>query len=172
MAPAPAVVRLPPTNTLQPSTRRWDSAIPVPPILRPLVRAYLLGYASAVAPRLLTLLLKHATSLGKGVSTTGPEPISERLQRRHKDETFLESFQQILRGGLDPRRFPAFCAVLVGGSTLLEVCCSGFPYLPSPSLQGTNSFSRYPSSPHSTNWPGAYLKFHARGKLSFLLPPW
>uniref|UniRef100_A0A0D2XVK0 Uncharacterized protein n=1 Tax=Fusarium oxysporum (strain Fo5176) TaxID=660025 RepID=A0A0D2XVK0_FUSOF len=32
---------------------------PIPEILRPLIRAYLLGYASAVAPRLLTLVLQH-----------------------------------------------------------------------------------------------------------------
>ncbi|OLN92113.1 hypothetical protein CCHL11_01520 [Colletotrichum chlorophyti] len=33
----------------------------IPPILRPLLRAYLLGYASAVAPRILTLLMQYVT---------------------------------------------------------------------------------------------------------------
>ncbi|KAK0741000.1 integral membrane protein [Schizothecium vesticola] len=117
-----ALASTPPTNLLRSSRRRWDRPIPVPPILRPLVRAYLLGYASAVAPRLLTLLLKHATSLmARRRALTGPEPSADKLQRRHTSETFFESFQQILRGGLDPRRFPAFCALLVGGSTLIEI---------------------------------------------------
>ncbi|CCT67295.1 related to integral membrane protein [Fusarium fujikuroi] len=38
---------------------------PIPEILRPLIRAYLLGYASAVAPRLLTLVLQHVAKRKK-----------------------------------------------------------------------------------------------------------
>jgi len=82
----------------------------IPPLLRPLFRAYILGYGSAVAPRVLTLVLQHFP------------------RRRHKDSALLqpqrpfwESLQRILRSGLDWQRFPTFCAVLVGGSTLLEV---------------------------------------------------
>ena len=84
----------------------------VPPILRPMLRAYLLGYLSAVAPRLLTLLLQRFTRRRKG------EP---RLSENPPRASFLESVGEVLRRGLDWQRFPTFCAVLVGGSTLLEV---------------------------------------------------
>lgn len=101
---------------LSPSRRRWDDGIP--PVLRPLVRAYLLGYASSVAPRLLTLLLQHVTRRKRDGQAAG----------RHA-EPLLAAVRRILRGGLDWQRFPTFCAALVGGSTLLEVsicllfCC-------------------------------------------------
>ena len=99
------------SSPVRPPRRRWDSAIP--PILRPLVRAYLLGYASAVGPRLLTLLLQHVArrrrnNETKSTFTTQPA------------ESFPAGLQRILRGGLDWQRFPTFCAVLVGGTTLLE----------------------------------------------------
>ncbi|KAK4101420.1 hypothetical protein N658DRAFT_471227 [Parathielavia hyrcaniae] len=96
--------------------RRWDSSIP--PALRPVVRAYLLGYAYAVGPRLLTLLLQHV--------------VRRRLRKRTKKQTTTahdaqngEPFSAALRGilvrALDWQRFPTFCAALVGGTTLLEV---------------------------------------------------
>lgn len=92
---------------------------PVPPVLRPLVRAYLLGYASAVAPRLLTLVLqqvlKRRRLYKKKYQTT-----SDKEDRR----SFAESAVHILRTGLELHRFPAFCAALVGGTSLLQVCCS------------------------------------------------
>jgi hypothetical protein len=90
---------------------RWDDKIP----LRPLVRAYLLVYASAVAPRVLTLLLQHLTRWKHA------KKLHRRQKKQQNDDSFLESLERILRGGLDPRRFPTFCAALVGGSTLLEV---------------------------------------------------
>ncbi|KAK5660785.1 hypothetical protein OQA88_12152 [Cercophora sp. LCS_1] len=90
---------------------KWDDRIP--PSLRPLLHAYILGYASAVAPRLLTLLLQHITKL----KNAGRK--DEKSCRNN--EPFLASLERILRGGLDPKRFPAFCAVVVGGSTLLEI---------------------------------------------------
>ncbi|KAI1826907.1 integral membrane protein [Xylaria intraflava] len=84
----------------------------IPPVLRPVLRAYILGYASAVAPRVLTLILQH----------------HGRRKRRGPDdgevqphESFLASLRRILCGGLDPQRFPAFCAALVGGTTLLDI---------------------------------------------------
>lgn len=87
-------------------------------MLRPLVRAYLLGYASSVAPRLLTLLLQHVTRRrlpnNREQGTTGA-PAGK------NGEPFLAALQRILRGGLDWQRFPTFCAVIVGGSTVLEV---------------------------------------------------
>ncbi|KAI1337713.1 hypothetical protein F5Y15DRAFT_151878 [Xylariaceae sp. FL0016] len=85
-----------------------DEAIPI--VLRPLIRAYLLGYASSVAPRLLTLVLQRVTRRNKG---------SPNVARPH--DSFLASLQCILRGGLELQRFPTFCAAIVGGTTLLDV---------------------------------------------------
>lgn len=85
----------------------------LPAALRPLVRAYLLGYASAVAPRLLTLMLQFISKKRKS---------AKKYLSSDKDErSFKDSAFRILRTGLDPRRFPTFCAALVGGSTLLQV---------------------------------------------------
>ncbi|KAL7944438.1 hypothetical protein V8C42DRAFT_326772 [Trichoderma barbatum] len=84
----------------------------LPAALRPLVRAYLLGYASAVAPRLLTLMLQF---ISKKRRSAKKYLSSDRDERSFKDSAF-----RILRTGLDPRRFPTFCAALVGGSTLLQ----------------------------------------------------
>ncbi|RFU80954.1 integral membrane [Trichoderma arundinaceum] len=84
----------------------------LPAALRPLVRAYLLGYASAVAPRLLTLILQF---ISKKRRSAKKYLSADRDERSFKDSAF-----RILRTGLDPRRFPTFCAALVGGSTLLQ----------------------------------------------------
>jgi hypothetical protein len=87
----------------------------VPPALRPLARAYLFGYASAVAPRLLTVIAQYVTRRRRN---------SEKLLAvDDRDEvSLLDSILYILKSGFDPQRFPTFCAVLVGGSTLLQVC--------------------------------------------------
>jgi hypothetical protein len=85
----------------------------LPAALRPLVRAYLLGYASAVAPRLLTLMLQF---ISKRRKSKKKYLSADRDERSFKDSAF-----RILRTGLDPRRFPTFCAALVGGSTMLQV---------------------------------------------------
>lgn len=92
----------------------------IPEILRPLIRAYILGYASAVAPRLLTLVLQHAAK--KRRKDISPE---------RDNRSFIDSAQHILRTGFDVQRFPTFCAALVGGSTLLQVCP---PLFENPSL--------------------------------------
>lgn len=86
----------------------------IPPSLRPLVRAFLLGYASSVAPRLLTLLLQAVTRARRHArgGPAGPPK---------KEVDLLASLRHIILTGFDWRRFPTFCAVLVGGSTLLEV---------------------------------------------------
>lgn len=90
---------------------RWDERVPPP--LRPLLRAYVLGYASAVVPRLLTLVLQQASQRKtKANAAVLPPPAHG---------SFVGALRRILREGLDLRRFPAFCAALVGGSTLLEV---------------------------------------------------
>ncbi|KAI0202984.1 integral membrane protein [Astrocystis sublimbata] len=79
----------------------------IPPILRPVLRAYALGYASAVAPRLLTLVLQYGA---RWTRTRGRDQLN-----------FVASLRRILCGGLDPQRFPTFCAALIGCATLLDV---------------------------------------------------
>ncbi|KAI1811720.1 integral membrane protein [Poronia punctata] len=94
--------------------KRLDEAIP--PLLRPVARAFVLGYASAVAPRLLTLVLQH------GVRRPTSRGLANGSQTR---DSFLASLRHIIYGGLDPQRFPTFCAALVGGTTLLETLVAG-----------------------------------------------
>jgi hypothetical protein len=79
----------------------------IPPAFRPVIRAYVLGYASSTAPRLLTLLLTHLSRRRKNID-------------EKPEELFFPAFFRILRGGLEIQRFPTFCAALVGGSTFLE----------------------------------------------------
>jgi hypothetical protein len=79
----------------------------IPPVLRPVLRAYVLGYASSTAPRLLTLLLTHLSRRRKNID-------------ENPEDYFAPSLLRILKGGLELQRFPTFCAALVGGSTLLE----------------------------------------------------
>lgn len=86
----------------------------VPPALRPLVRAYLFGYGSAVAPRLLNLLLQYAVRRRRSAEKKLlPSDFT-------KSKSLSQSAAHILQTGLEPQRFPAFCAVLVGGSSLLQ----------------------------------------------------
>lgn len=83
----------------------------IPPPLRPLSRAFILGYAFSVTPRLLTTLLQFVSRLRQ-----------RRAASNQKDgDNLSTSLKRILKTGFDWRRFPTFCAVLVGGSTLLEV---------------------------------------------------
>lgn len=88
----------------------------MPPLLRPLLRAYLLGYAFAVGPRLLALVLHYALKLvrARRKATNGPGGDKPEPQ-------LLQSISKTVRAGLEWQRFPTFCAALVGGSTLLEV---------------------------------------------------
>ncbi|KAI0161339.1 integral membrane protein [Xylariaceae sp. FL1272] len=96
--------------TQRPNGRqRLDDA--VPPLLRPVIRAFVLGYASSVAPRLLTLVLQHAMRRRKNRGlTNGSKP----------HDSFVTSLRHILIWGLDYQRFPTFCAALIGGTTLLD----------------------------------------------------
>ena len=91
----------------------------VPPALRPVFRAYILGYASSTGPRLLTLLLTHLSRRRKKVGEKTEDP-------------FLLSLFRILKGGLEFQRFPAFCAALVGGSTLLQARDHLLPHVHRP----------------------------------------
>ncbi|KAG5792693.1 hypothetical protein H9Q69_008264 [Fusarium xylarioides] len=85
---------------------------PIPEILRPLIRAYLLGYASAVAPRLLTLVLQHVAKRKR--------KLANQLAPDLEDSSFVSSAAHIVRTGFNPQRFPTFCAILAGGTTLLK----------------------------------------------------
>ncbi|TVY81890.1 hypothetical protein LSUE1_G001765 [Lachnellula suecica] len=89
-----------------PRSRSLGQGLPL--VLRPVLRAYFLGYASSTAPRVLTLLLLHLSRRRKNIIDEKPE------------DCFLPSLLRILRGGVELQRFPTFCAALVGGSTLLE----------------------------------------------------
>ncbi|KAL2195872.1 integral membrane protein [Corynascus similis CBS 632.67] len=96
-----------------PSRRGWDSGIPI--VLRPLVRAYLFGYVSAAGPRLLTLLLQHVARhrRSKQQTTTASDP--------RPDDPFLAGLRRILLRPLSLKSFPTACAVLIGGTTFLEL---------------------------------------------------
>jgi hypothetical protein len=77
------------------------------------VRAYVLGYASSVIPRLMTLLLQYAAAKSKRNrrSTTPVKPV----------RPIAASVAHIFRTALELHRFPAFCAALVGGTSLLQL---------------------------------------------------
>lgn len=77
-------------------------------LVRPLVKAYVLGYASSTTPRLVTLLVTLVTRQSK-------DGEDRKFQRA------LFSAYRILRGGLELQRFPTFCASLIGGTSLLQV---------------------------------------------------
>ncbi|KAK4190177.1 hypothetical protein QBC35DRAFT_94646 [Podospora australis] len=135
---------------------RWDDGIP--PILRPILRAYLLGYASAVAPRVLTLVLQYITRRRKQVDAPlpplPPPPHDGDNNGKQPTETFLVSLRRVLQGGLDWQRFPTFCAVLVGGSTLLEAPLkSAFDKL----LQNLSDVARNRLSRFIASFIGAWL---------------
>jgi hypothetical protein len=119
--------------TLSTVPRRWDRSIP--PVLRPAVRAWLLGYASAVGPRLLTLLLHHiaqarrrrrlakATNQDAGHDDKDKDKDNSGANSHHNicTPSFMDELRRILGSAFGWHRLPAFCAALVGGSTLLEV---------------------------------------------------
>ncbi|RDW82227.1 hypothetical protein BP6252_03339 [Coleophoma cylindrospora] len=88
-----------------PTLRAYEASIP--PSLRPLIRAYLFGYASSTVPRILTLFLAHLSRRRKNIDVL-PE------------DCFVPSLARILKGALEWQRFPTFCCALVGGSTFIE----------------------------------------------------
>jgi hypothetical protein len=116
------------TSTRLPRGRAFVQG--VPPALRPVLRAYVLGYASSTAPRLLTLLLTHLSRKRKNID-------------EKPDDFFLLSLFRILKGGLELQRFPTFCAALVGGSTLLQARDQTAFYTPA------NKRVRYPYADYS-----------------------
>lgn len=102
-------------STTLPRSRQLEKSIPT--VLRPVLRAYVLGYASSTVPRLLTLLMTHLSRRRKNIDLK-------------PSESFVYSFIRILNGGLEFQRFPTFCAALVGGSTLIEARDHYFHYFP------------------------------------------
>lgn len=105
----------------------------VPALLRPLVRAYILGYASAVAPRLLTLLLQHmsrATRARRARTNSNTSRDRQKAAIAHpaddpRRRSFARAALHILATGLECQRFATFCAALAGGTTLLQVTYPG-----------------------------------------------
>ncbi|PSR93665.1 integral membrane protein [Coniella lustricola] len=96
--------------------RHWHGDLG--PLLRPIVRAYLLGYGFTVGPRLLTVLAKHLSQcLG---AAKRQRATSESLALPKQSSHLVESLCRILSAGAQVNHFPTFCAALVGGSTLLE----------------------------------------------------
>ncbi|KAJ4025178.1 hypothetical protein NW752_002646 [Fusarium irregulare] len=81
---------------------RLDS---VPEILRPLIRAYLLGYASAVAPRLLTLVLQHVAKRRRKSDKQLPSDID--------DGSFFKSAVYIVKTGFNPQRLARWLATFL-----------------------------------------------------------
>lgn len=96
---------------------RWDRSVPAP--LRPIVRAYLLGYGFTVGPRVLTLLVYHVSKLVHGARRRTRDDHGATEQK--PEPALFEALTKILKAGLEVNRFATFCAAIVGGSTLLEV---------------------------------------------------
>lgn len=119
----------------------------VPALLRPLIRAYLLGYAFSTVPRLLTLLLTHLSNRRKG---------------SEKSQAFLPSLRHTLRVGLEWQRFPTFCAALVTGSTALQA---------RDHFRGqesyTNFYCRSPYAGYSPVFPPVFQSLHRKGEFIF-----
>ena len=89
----------------------------VPPSLRPAFRAFLLGYVSTVGPRLVSLLARYVKF--KRAARDGDEKIR-----------VADSLRAVLTSGFGWNRFPAFCALFVGGSTFLEVSSLFWTFIP------------------------------------------
>ncbi|KAH7040460.1 uncharacterized protein B0I36DRAFT_10678 [Microdochium trichocladiopsis] len=120
MAPTSTAVRSPARQ--QNTLRKLEE--PIPLLLRPVLRAFILGYGSAVAPRVLTLVLQHVSRLRQRSKNAAAAKGRVDGVSCAPHEPFFVSLGRLLRGGLDPQRFPTFCAALVGGSTLFEVIIS------------------------------------------------
>lgn len=102
---------------------RWDSR--VHSLLRPALRAWLLGYGFSVGPRIFSLLVHHLLKALRRQKPRGQDDDAGDAAAAKKAQTSLfEALAKTLKAGTELNRFPAFCGSLVGGSTLLEVCGS------------------------------------------------
>lgn len=88
---------------------------PAPASLRPVVRAYLLGYGAIVVPQILGLILKSVKRLGKAKDD------GSHGKRRRPKQPLLRHLVRILIAGLNPQRVPTFCALLAAGCSLFQV---------------------------------------------------
>ena len=108
----------------RPRQWQWDSA--VPPILRPAVRAFLLGYTYNVAPRVASIVIRFVvrqlreSGVG-GLAAPGPKPTTAAADFAQQARKLLRSLVAVLRGGFDLHRLPMFCGALVGVGTLIQV---------------------------------------------------
>ncbi|KAK7228845.1 hypothetical protein V2G26_001015 [Clonostachys chloroleuca] len=82
----------------------------LPPALRPLVRAYVTGYATTVGPRLLALIVSHISRKRRK---------SSKQSKTEETPSLIHPLLHVITTGFEPQRFPTFCAVVAGGSTLL-----------------------------------------------------
>lgn len=108
----------------------------IPPSLRPVVRAYLLGYGAAVVPQTLSLVLKHVKRLGR-TRKGSPQDI------RHQRESFFRALIRIFTSSLDPRGLAVFCAALAAGPSFFQVsfvftCLSSKPMQLLTFIKGTS----------------------------------
>ena len=90
-------------------------------LLKPVLRAYALGYTSSVVPRLFGLLRSF----------------------RRTDKTIeekLDLLYHVLRTSTQPNRFPTSCAIIVAGATLLPRLLRAILVLLIKSIGGNTSF--------------------------------
>ncbi|RFU28017.1 hypothetical protein B7463_g8333, partial [Scytalidium lignicola] len=87
------------------ATTSIEARLQIPLLLRPLLRAYVLGYASSTLPRIITLLLTHLTRHRRKRPNIAGD--------RKPDVPFLTSLKAILKSALEGQRFPTFCAALI-----------------------------------------------------------
>ncbi|KKA27676.1 hypothetical protein TD95_002760 [Thielaviopsis punctulata] len=107
----------------------------IPPPLRPILRAFLLGYVSSVGPRILALVFKALTawshkpsnptaaSSAKNSATATASTTTAAAAAKEKPVTLATLKQHLVKAlldGLKPRDFPVFCAVVVSGSALVS----------------------------------------------------
>jgi len=87
-------------------------------ILHPVVKAYLLGLAYYIFPRLLAILV----SIVKRHREAAPgAPAADLEAKAQKDPAILkERILRLLRSSVESHRFPAFCGATVAGSWVLE----------------------------------------------------
>jgi hypothetical protein len=121
----------------------------VPALLRPLIRAYLLGYASSTVPRLLTFFLTHLSS--------------SRRKGSEEDKAFWPSLRHTLLVGLDWQRFPTFCATLAG-SSLLQ---ARDHFQGQRNLYRTHFYSRSPYAGYLRVFPPVFQSLHRKGEFLF-----
>lgn len=93
-------------------------------MLQPAARAYLLGCATTIGPRLLGLLLQHLSRLTRNRTRARKQAAGARdtvAPEKHDGELrFWVALRRILGRALSIREFPFFAALMVGGSTWLE----------------------------------------------------